>query len=314
MPELTRRMAVPERYDLAGTLAPLAMNRHDPCARIGGREVWWAARTPDGPATLHLARDGDGLLATGYGAGAGWVVDRADAVAGLRDDVSAFAAIAERDPVVRRAWHLHAGLRLTASGRVFAQLVPTILTQKVTGTEASRGWLAVARRFGEAAPGPLDGLRLPPDPAAVAAAPYWLFHPFGIEQRRAEALRRVAAVAPRLEAAPDAATATRLLTSVPGIGMWTAAEVVRVAFGDPDAVTVGDYHLPNHVVYALTGAVRAGRRDAEPGRISSADARMLEVLEPFRPQRARVVQVLLATGVSAPRFGPRMPVRSFARF
>jgi hypothetical protein len=67
-------------------------------------------------------------------------------------------------------------------------------------------------------------------------------------------------------------------------------------------------------VYALTGAVRAGRRDAAPGRISSADARMLEVLEPFRPQRARVVQVLLATGVSAPRFGPRAPVRSFARF
>src|SRR5215467_9099722 len=222
MPELTRRMAVPERYDLAGTLAPLAMNRHDPCARIGGREAWWAARTPDGPATLHLVRDGDGLLATGYGAGAGWVVDRADAVAGLRDDVSAFAAIAESDPVVRHAWHLHAGLRLTASGRVFAQLVPTILTQKVTGLEASRGWLAVARRFGEPAPGPLDGLRLPPDPEAVAAAPYWLFHPFGIEQRRAEALRRVAAVAPRLEAAPDAATATRLLTAVPGIGMWSA--------------------------------------------------------------------------------------------
>jgi 3-methyladenine DNA glycosylase/8-oxoguanine DNA glycosylase len=121
-------------------------------------------------------------------------------------------------------------------------------------------------------------------------------------------------VAPRLEAAPDAATATRLLLAVPGIGMWTAAEVVRVAFGDPDAVTVGDYHLPNHVVYALTGAPRAGRRDAGPGRISSADARMLEVLEPFRPQRARVVQVLLAAGVGAPRFGPRMPVRSFARF
>jgi hypothetical protein len=41
---------------------------------------------------------------------------------------------------------------------------------------------------------------------------------------------------------------------------------------------------------------------------------MLEVLEPFRPQRARVVQLLLANGASAPRFGPRSPVRSFARF
>jgi 3-methyladenine DNA glycosylase/8-oxoguanine DNA glycosylase len=104
------------------------------------------------------------------------------------------------------------------------------------------------------------------------------------------------------------------LTAIPGIGAWTAAELTRLAYGDPDAVTVGDYHLPHHVVYALTGEARAGRRDAVPGRISSADARMLEVLEPFRPQRARVVQMLLATGVSAPKFGPRAPVRAFNRF
>src|SRR5215813_9441653 len=298
-------MAVPERYDLAGTLAPLVMNRHDPVARIGGRAAWWAARTPDGAATLHLVRDGGELVATAYGPGADWVLDRADAVAGLRDDVSDFAAIAEKHSVVRRAWRDQSGLRMTASGRVFALCVPVILTQKVTGLEASRAWLAIARRFGEPAPGPFDGLLLPPDPAAIAATPYWEFHRHGLEQRRADALCRVAAVADRIERAPDAPTATRLLTSIPGIGPWTAAEVVRVVYGDPDAVTVGDYHVPNHVVYAMTGAPRAGRRDGAPGRISSADARMLEVLEPFRPQRARVVQLLLASGPGAPRFGPR---------
>jgi 3-methyladenine DNA glycosylase/8-oxoguanine DNA glycosylase len=155
---------------------------------------------------------------------------------------------------------------------------------------------------------------LPPDADALAATPYWAFHRFGLEQRRADTLRRGAAMAHRLDAAPDAETASRLLMSVPGIGIWTTAEVVRLAYGDPDAVTVGDYHIPNHVVFALTGAARAGKRDASPGRISSADARMLELLEPFRPQRARVVQMLLATGASAPKFGPRSPVRSFARF
>lgn len=311
---VSRVLSLPERYDFAGTLAPLAMNRHDPCARIGGAQAWWAARTPDGPAALHLARTGATLTATGYGAGSGWVLDRADAVAGLRDDVSAFASLASGDTVVRDAWRTHSGLRLTATGRVFAHLVPTILTQKVTGLEASRAYLGIARRFGEPAPGPLAGLMLPPDPAVIAATPYWEFHRFGVEQRRADALCRVALIASRLDAAPDAATATRLLTSVPGIGGWTAAEVTRVAFGDPDAVTIGDYHLPNHVEYALTGAARAGARDAVPGRISSADARMLEVLEPFRPQRARVVQVLLASGHGAPKFGPRSPVRSFSRF
>jgi len=311
---VTRTLAVPPLYDFAGTLAPLAMNRHDPCARVGGRQAWWAARTPDGPGTLHLTRTGDEVEATGYGPGAGWVLDHADAVLGLRDDVSGFADLAEAHPVVRAAFHRHSGLRLTATRRPFAHVVPVVLTQKVTGLEASRTYLALARKFGEPAPGPIPDLMLPPDPAALAATPYWGFHRLGLEQRRADALCRVAAVAARLDACSTSAAATTLLTSIPGIGIWTAAEVTRVAYGDPDAVTVGDYHLPNHVVYALTGDVRAGKRDAVPGRISSADARMLEVLEPFRPQRARVVQMLLADGHSAPRFGPRTSVRSFSRF
>jgi 3-methyladenine DNA glycosylase/8-oxoguanine DNA glycosylase len=309
-----RRLDVPDHYSFGGTLGPLAMNGHDPCARVGLRDAWWTARTPDGPATPHLARAGAQVVATAYGSGATWAIDRADAVLGLRDDVSGFATLAEADPVVRAAFHAHPGLRLTASGRVFAHLVPTILTQKVTGLEASRAYLGIARTFGEPAPGPLAGLMLPPDAAAIAATPYWALHRFGLEQRRADTLRRVAAMGDRLDRAPDAATARTLLLSIAGIGEWTVAEVTRIAYGDPDAVTVGDYHLPNHVVHALTGAARAGARDAAPGRISSADARMLEVLEPFRPQRARVVQLLLANGAAAPRFGPRSTVRSFARF
>jgi 3-methyladenine DNA glycosylase/8-oxoguanine DNA glycosylase len=310
---------VPEHYDFAGTLDMLAMNGHDPCARVGRREAWWTARTPDGPATLHLAMTGAvpaaaQVVATAYGAGSAWALDRADAVLGLRDDVSGFATLAANHPVVRAAFHAHPGLRMMASGRVFAHLLPTILTQKVTGLEASRAYLGIARAFGEPAPGPLPGLMLPPKAATIAGTPYWAFHRFGLEQRRADTLRRAAAMGDRLDRAPDAATARALLLSIPGIGEWTVAEVVRLAYGDPDAVAVGDYHLPNHVVYAMTGAARAGARDAAPGRISSADARMLEVLEPFRPQRARVVQMLLANGAAAPRFGPRSPVRSFAWF
>jgi 3-methyladenine DNA glycosylase/8-oxoguanine DNA glycosylase len=311
---LARTFDLPEHYDFRGTLGPLAMNGHDPCARVGGREAWWTARTPDGPATLHLARDGSRLVATAYGAGSAWALDRADAVAGLRDDVTAFAALADRHPVVRAAFHDHPGLRMTATGRVFAHLIPVIPTQKVTGLEASRAYLGIARTFGEPAPGPMPGLMLPASAEAIAATPYWAFHRFGLEQRRADTLRRAAAIGDRMDRAPDAPTASALLRSVPGIGAWTIAEVVRLAYGDPDAVTVGDYHLPNHVAYALTGSPRAGDRDASPGRISSADARMLELLEPFRPQRARVVQMLLATGVSAPRYGPRASIRSFARF
>jgi 3-methyladenine DNA glycosylase/8-oxoguanine DNA glycosylase len=142
------------------------------------------------------------------------------------------------------------------------------------------------------APGPNTRLRLPPDPEAVAATPYWVFHPFGVEQRRADTVRRAAAVAGRLELCADATEATRRLTAIPGVGPWTAAEVVRVAYGDPDAVSVGDYHIPNTV----------------------SDARMLELLVPFRGHRGRVCELLETARMGAPRYGPRMPIRSFAKF
>jgi 3-methyladenine DNA glycosylase/8-oxoguanine DNA glycosylase len=91
--------------------------------------------------------------------------------------------------------------------------------------------------------------------------------------------------------------AYRRLTSVPGIGPWTAAEVGVRALGDVDAVSVGDFHLPNLVAFALAGEPRG------------TDARMLALLEPYRGQRARVVRLLELSGVRAPRYGPRLSVR-----
>ena len=43
------------------------------------------------------------------------------------------------------------------------------------------------------------------------------------------------------------------MRSLYGIGEWTIAETRIRALGDPDAVSVGDYHLAHHVGYALTG-------------------------------------------------------------
>jgi 3-methyladenine DNA glycosylase/8-oxoguanine DNA glycosylase len=122
----------------------------------------------------------------------------------------------------------------------------------------------------------------------------------GVERRRADVIRRAAARGAWLEGASDAAQATRRLTSLAGIGPWTAAEVVRSAFGDPDAVSVGDFHIPNMVAWALAGEPRAD------------DARMLELLEPYRGQRGRVQRYLEVGRVTAPRYGPRMAPRSIA--
>src|SRR5262249_10199738 len=260
---MTRTLTPPPRYDFIGTLSPLVQNRYDPCARLTATELWWACRTLDGPATLHLENTGNAVTATGYGPGRDWVIEQADAIAGLRDEVEPFTAMAHRHPVVAQAWHRKSGLRMTRTGRVFVHVLPTVFAQKVTGMEAIRAYTRAVKHFGEPAPGPYPDLVLPPEPERIRNSPYWVFHPFGVEAKRADALRRTAAEAARLEAAPDSAAATARLTAIPGIGVWTAAEVVRLAYGDPDAVSVGDYHIPHHVVHALTGAPRAGSRHAE---------------------------------------------------
>jgi 3-methyladenine DNA glycosylase/8-oxoguanine DNA glycosylase len=300
--QLTRRMRVPEAYHLGGTLSALMFSRYDPCAQFVDGGFWWAVRTPDGPATLSLHRDGRDLVAAGYGPGAAWVVDRADAVAGLRDDPTGFADLAATHPLVARLAREHRGMRLPATGRVFLRLLRAVCEQKVTGKEAYRAYAAIVRRFGQPAPGPVARLLLPPDPAEIAAAPYWTFHPLGLEQRRADTLRRAAAAAARLERCAGPAGATARMTAIAGIGPWTAAEVVRVAYGDPDAVSVGDFHIPNTVAWALAGEPRGD------------DARMLELLAPFAGHRGRVCLLLKVAGIGAPRFGPRMPTRSFAAY
>ena len=296
-----RRLTPPERYHFGASVGPLLAPRHDPCGRFAGGDFWLAARTPDGPGTLHLARSAGGLTATAYGPGCGWLLDRADAIAGLRDDVTAFTALAAGHPLIARLAKTFAGVRMPATGLVFHRLLRAILEQKVTGKEAHHAYRAICRHFAEPAPGPA-GLVLPPDPDAVAATPYWVFHPFGVEQRRTQTLLRAALIAARLERCTDSADATRRLVAVAGIGPWTAAEVVRTAYGDADAVSVGDFHIPNTVAWALAGETRG------------TDARMLELLEPFRGHRGRVCDLLAHGGIGAPKFGPRMPIRSFARF
>ncbi|GAA3282282.1 DNA-3-methyladenine glycosylase 2 family protein [Dactylosporangium vinaceum] len=295
-------MKVPLRYDLAGTMRGLTPLQGDITMVIGARESWFATRTPSGPGTIRFVLRGDDLTWEAFGPGAGWLLERADAIAGLRDDLTGFDDLARAHPLIHRLAREHAGLRLGATGRVFQPLLGAILGQKVTGKEAHFSYVRILRKFSEPAPGPRPGLHLPPEPEVIAAQPYYAFHPLGVEQKRADTLRRAAAVAAVLERCTDAADCTARLVSIPGIGPWTAAEVTRVAYGDADAVSVGDYHIKNHVTFALTGAARG------------TDEQMLELLAPFAPHRGRVCGLIARAGIAAPRFGPRMTVRSFARF
>jgi 3-methyladenine DNA glycosylase/8-oxoguanine DNA glycosylase len=267
--------------------------------RIEGREAWRAARTPEGAATVRL-QHGDGMVAaTAWGPGAGWALDRAPGLIGAKDDLSAFEP---RDDVMTRVWKEHRGVRLARALDVVRTLVAAILEQKVVGLEARRAWRKMTRAVSEPAPGD-GGLLLPPDPAAVAELPYFRFHPWGLERRRAEVVRAVCARAASLEALAEVPPeeARRRLESLAGVGPWTTAEVMRLSLGDPDAVSVGDYHVPNIVAWALAGEPRG------------TDERMLELLEPYRGQRGRVQLLLEASHIAPPAYGPRMEARSIDR-
>ena len=283
--------------DLRRTLGVLSRGPGDRTFRVATGRAWYATRTADGPATVSLAHVGDEIRAEAWGPGAELALER---VPGLLRLDAPREPIPGGHPLIRELERRAPGIRIPRSGAVLECLVPAILEQKVTGREAHRAWFGLIRRLGEAAPGPEAWeLRLGPEAAALAALPYYDYHPFGVEQRRAEIVRRVTSRASWFEAIvglPFAAAYARL-TAVPGIGPWTAAEVGVRALGDDDAVSVGDFHLKHLVSFALAGEPRG------------TDERMLELLEPFRGQRARVVRLLELSGISPPRYGPRLSPR-----
>ena len=298
MPDLDLPLDGP--LDLLGTLRILVRGHGDRTIRVTSNRAWWTTRTPSGAATVAVRIEGDRLRGEAYGPGAAEALARAPGFVGVRSGGRPPPGVDGGHRLVAELFRRHPGIRLPRTEAVLDALVPAIIEQKVTGTEARRSWQGLVRAHGESAPGPPElGLRLAPPAATLAALPYHAYHPFGIERRRAEVIRRVAARAAWFESIVDlpVAEAHARLEAVPGIGPWTANEVAVRALGDPDAVSVGDFHLPNLIAWALAREPRAN------------DARMLELLEPYRGQRARVVRLLELSGIRPPRFGPRLGVR-----
>ncbi|MFH8717444.1 DNA-3-methyladenine glycosylase family protein [Streptomyces zaomyceticus] len=291
---LGRKLDLP--LDLGLTLGPLRRGPADPTFRVTpDGSVWRASRTPDGPGTIRVAARDGAAEAEAWGPGATWLLDNAPALLGAEDDPTAFVP---RHKLVLATHRRRPGLRLTRTGLVLESLIPTILEQKVTTTEAYAAWRHLVRKYGEPAPGPAapEGMYVMPDARAWTLIPSWEWHRANVDGKRAATIVRAARVAARLEEAArmDPPAARRRLELIPGIGPWTSAETVQRSNGAPDEVTTGDLHLPGIVGWAL-----AGDRTTD-------DGAMLDLLAPYEGQRHRAARLILLSGRVPPRRAPRM--------
>lgn len=312
-PVRVREWQAPFLVDVRVTLSVQGRGRSDPTFRIDeAGAVWRTSLTPDGPATIRVtapfpaasAPAGPLVLAQAWGPGADWLLDALPGALGLHDDISGFDPSGH--PVLRQVARRHPGLRLGRSGRLMEALVPAVLEQKVLTIEAHRAWRILLAKFGGQPPGPAPrGMRVFPDPKTWRRIPSWDWHRAGVEGVRAQTIIRACTVADSLERllAKTHEEADRLLRTIPGIGPWTSAETRQRAAGDPDAVSVGDAHLPDMVGWALAG------------RSATNDEEMLELLGPYAGHRHRVTRLVKLSGLGGPpRRAPKLPVRDYRRF
>ncbi|MCW2678936.1 MAG: 3-methyladenine glycosylase [Frankiales bacterium] len=284
--------------DVRRTLSPLRRGSGDPTHRVTeDGAVWRTSVMPSGPVTYRLVQRGlHEVDCAAWGPGADEAVAGVPDLLGARDDAADFLP---RHPLLAETQARHPGLRVPRSGRVVEALVPAVLEQKVTGKEARAAFRRLVLQHGTPAPGPApEGMRVPPSAEGWRLIPSWDWHRAAVDPKRSKTICLAMRYAARLEQAVgmEREDAARRLAAVPGIGPWTVAEVAQRALGDTDALSVGDYHLSAYVGWALAG------RPVD-------DGGMVELLEPWRPHRYRVVRLLECSGYTKPRFGPRMTVQ-----
>jgi 3-methyladenine DNA glycosylase/8-oxoguanine DNA glycosylase len=281
------------------TLFPLRRGPGDPCFQIGeDGAIWRTSLLRSGSVTARLRRAAPNAVdCIAWGSGADEFLDALPAMLGADDDPSGFAPV---DPIVAEAHRRVPHLRLGRTGQVLEALVPAVLEQRVPGKDAFRAWRLLVSKYGTTAPGPApQRMRVPPSAEVWRRVPSWEFHRANVDPGRARTIVGCAQRAASLERLGSwpVEKAREALMSLPGVGIWTAAETAQRAFGDPDALSVGDYHISKMIGWTLLGH-------------PIGDAEMVELLEPMRPHRQRVVRLLAASGLAyEPRRGARLPLQ-----
>ena len=280
------------------TLSPLRRGGGDPCyVTASDGAIWRTSLMRTGPVTARISRSGACTIACeAWGSGAAEFAAGLPALLGADDDASGFSPV---EPTIAEAHRRVPHLRLGRTGRVMESLIPAVIEQRVAGKDAFRSWRLLVTKYGAPAPGPAPArMRVPPPSEVWRRIPSWEFHLANVDPGRARTLVGCAQRADSLErlVTRPAEQAREALTSLPGVGVWTAAETAQRAFGDADALSIGDYHLAKVVGWSLLGH-------------PIDDDAMVALLAPLRPHRHRAVRLLEVSGLARnPRFGARQAI------
>ncbi len=283
---LETSIAVERGFSLERSFVLQRTGRGDPTAQLSSGRFVKASRTPEGLVTvelLELAGEGQ-VVVRAFGDGAGYAVARAAAWVRGRPDLPPF--VPPPGPLAKAASE-HRALVLPRCPFPGDLHLSLILQQRVTYAEAVRSHHQLARRYGERAPGPFE-LVVFPDYRALRAVPSHEFRRLGVDEKRRVAMLEAARLRERIDRLEELEALRRYLLAIPGTGPWTAENLLAHGFGDADAVPPGDVHLPHQVCFALAG---------EP---YGSDERMFELLEPYRPHRARIVRLVWMAGPTRP--------------
>ncbi|MBV8966298.1 MAG: DNA-3-methyladenine glycosylase 2 family protein [Mycobacteriaceae bacterium] len=285
------------------TLAPLRRGRGDPCFTVApDGAIWRTSLMASGPVTARITSSAPDVVGCeAWGDGAAEFADALPAMLGADDDVSGFCP---EEPTIAAAHRRAPHLRLGRTARVLEALIPAVLEQRVAGADSFRSWRLLVTKYGAPAPGPAPAqMRVPPPAQVWRRIPSWEFLRANVDPGRARTIvgcaQRASALERLVGRTPESARTA--LMSLPGVGAWTAAETAQRAFGDADALSVGDYHLATVVGRALLGH-------------PIDDAEMVRLLEPLRPHRYRAVRLLEVSGLLRyARFGPRQPIKDLSK-
>jgi len=254
------------------TLFPLRRGPGDPTFQVDDDgAIWRTSLLPSGSVTARISRTAANAVdCAAWGSGAEEFLGALPAMLGAHDDSSDFVPA---NPVVAAAHQRVPHLRLGRTDQVLEALIPAVLEQRVPGADAFRAWRLLVTKFGTPAPGPApERMRVLPSAEVWRRIPSWEFHRANVDPGRARTIVGCAQRASSLErlASWPAVKAREALVSLPGVGIWTAAETAQRALGDADALSVGDYHISKMIGWTLLGH-------------PIDDDEMVELLEPMRP-------------------------------